>query len=73
MNLRQLVIGKVYSSSELAFYNKGYQFPNLFVANINSSIDSVLLPALAKEQNDVKRVKQITRLSIRISSYVISI
>lgn len=70
MNLRQLVIGKVYSSSELAFYNKGYQFPNLFVTNINSSIDSVLLPALSKEQDDVKRVKQITRLSIRISSYV---
>lgn len=70
MNLRQLIIGKVYSSSELAYYNKGYQFPNLFVTNINSSIDSVLLPAMSNEQDNVARVKQITRLSIRVSSYV---
>ncbi|MCB7540038.1 oligosaccharide flippase family protein, partial [Escherichia coli] len=43
-NLRNLIIGKVYSSSDLAFYNKGQQFPTLIVTNINTSIDSVLLP-----------------------------
>lgn len=64
-NLRQLIIGKMYSSVELAYYNKGRSFPSTIVTNINSSIDSVLLPAMSKEQSDVQRVKTMTRRSIR--------
>lgn len=69
-NLRQLIIGKMYSSVELAYYNKGRSFPSTIVTNINSSIDSVLLSAMSKEQSDVQRVKTMTRRSIRVSSYV---
>lgn len=71
-NFRQLIIGKFYTSSDLAFYNKGEQFPNLIVTNINSSIDSVLLPVLSSEQNDVGRVKDMTRRSIKTSVYVMA-
>lgn len=46
-NLRQLIIGKLYSSSDLAFYNRGKQFPNFVITNINTSIDSVLFPAMS--------------------------
>lgn len=42
-NLRSLIIGKVYSSKDLAFYNRGQSWPNLIIENVNSSIDSVLL------------------------------
>ncbi|MFQ9516389.1 MAG: lipopolysaccharide biosynthesis protein [Eubacterium sp.] len=69
-NIRQLVIGKIYSSADLAYYNKGKQFPNLVVTNINTSIDSVLLPALSEEQTNRQRVKQMTRRAIEISSYI---
>lgn len=69
-NLRQLIIGKMYSSSDLAFFNKGQQFPNMIVVNINSSIDSVLLPAMSTEQNNAENVKSMTRRAIRISSYI---
>ena len=55
-NLRSLLIGKVYSSADLAYYNEGKKFPNLIVTNINTSIDSVLLPAMSKEQDDKKKV-----------------
>ncbi|MCR4742713.1 MAG: lipopolysaccharide biosynthesis protein [Treponema sp.] len=68
--LRQLVIGKMYTSEDLAFYNKGEQFPDLIVRNIASSIDSVLLPAMSEEQDDVSRVKEMTRKSITVSTYV---
>lgn len=70
--LRQLVIGKKYSSSDLAFYNKGRQFPNLIVENINTSIDSVLFPTLSKEQDDYQRVSDMTRKSIRVSTYIMA-
>ena len=71
-NIRQLLIGKIYSSSDLAQYNRGRQFPNLIVTNINSSIDSVLLPAMSKEQDSILKIKIITRRAIKISTYVMA-
>ncbi len=68
--LRSLVIGKMYTSADLAFYTKGKSFPNLVVTNINSSIQSVLFPAMAQEQNEKEKMKNIVRRSIRISSYI---
>ncbi|MBQ2676803.1 MAG: lipopolysaccharide biosynthesis protein [Clostridia bacterium] len=69
-DLRQLIIGKKYTSDDLAFYNEGRKFPNFIVTNINTSIDSVLLPAMSSEQNDRERVKTMTRRSIKVSSYL---
>ena len=71
-NIRQLVIGKKYSSSDLAFYNKAKQFPNLIVMNVNSSIDSVLLPTMSKEQDDKEKVKNMTRRAIKTSVYIMA-
>ena len=71
-NLRQLIIGKMYSSQELAFYNKGKQFPDLLIKNVNTSIDSVLLPAMSSEQEHRDKVKTMTRRSIRTSSYIMA-
>ncbi|MBQ8817855.1 MAG: lipopolysaccharide biosynthesis protein [Clostridia bacterium] len=68
--LRALIIGKVYSSSDLAYYDKGRQFPNLIVTNINTSISSVLFPKMADEQDDITKLKETTRNSIRFSSYI---
>ncbi len=68
-NLWQLIIGKVYTESDLAFYNQGRQFPNLVVNNINTSIDSVLLPVMSQEQDDKNRVRVMTRKSITVSTY----
>lgn len=71
-NLRNLIIGKKYSSEDLAFYTKGNLFPNTIVGNINNAIDSVLLPAMAGEQDDRERVKQMTRRAIKTSTYCIA-
>ncbi len=70
IELRQLIIGKQYSSEALAFYNKGEQFPSLLVKNINSSINSVIFPTMSKVQDDIDRVKSITRRSIQISTFI---
>lgn len=71
-NIRQLLIGKIYSSSDLAQYNRGRQFPNLIVTNVNTSIDSVLLPAMSNEQESSERVKNMTRRAIKISTFVMA-
>ena len=71
-NATQLIIGKKYSSADLAYYNRGQQFPQLIVANINSSIDSVLFPAMASVQDNCQNVKQMTRKSIKVSIYIMA-
>ena len=54
--LRSLIIGKKYTSADLAYYNRGQQYPQLVVTNINTSISSVLFPAISKCQDDLSRV-----------------
>lgn len=70
-NVRQLIIGKLYSSSDLGYYNKGKQFPNLIITNVNTAIDSVIFPVISSKQNDISEVKRFTRQAIRVSSFVI--
>lgn len=71
-NIRSLIIGKMYSSADLAYYNQGKQFPHTIVNNINSSIDSVLLPSMSSAQDDRTRVKSMTRRSIKTSTYIMA-
>ena len=68
---QSLIIGKFYSSSDLAFYNRGHQLPQLIITNLNASIDSVLFPTMSMEQNNRGRVLAITRRAIKTSSYIV--
>ena len=70
--LSALIIGKVYSSADLAYFSKGKQFPHLIITNINTSISAVLFPKLANEQDNIEKVKQTMRKSIRFSSYLMT-
>lgn len=71
-NIRSLIIGKMYSSADLAYYDQGKKFPNVIVTNINTSIDSVLLPTMSNAQDDRVHVKAMTRRSIKISTYIMA-
>lgn len=71
-NLRNLIIGKVYSTADLAYYDQGDKFPKVIVTNINTSIDSVLLPSMSSEQDDRERVKNMTRRAIKTSTYIMA-
>ena len=69
--LRSLIIGAKYSKTDLAYYNKGEQFPNLISDNINSAIESVLFAALSKIQDDKEQIKNAVRRSIRLGCFII--
>lgn len=69
-DLRTLIIGKIYTSADLAYYNKGKQFPHLIVTNVNASIDSVLLPTMAAQQDNKSAVRSMTRRAVRTSTYI---
>lgn len=69
--LRSLIIGKKYSSADLAYYDKGRSFPLLIVNNLNSSIAAVLFPKMSEEQDDRQKIKATTRNSIRFSALIL--
>lgn len=71
-NLQSLVIGKRYSTSDLAYYTQGDKFPSVIITNINTSIDSVLLPTMSKVQDRADQVRTLTRKAIKISIYILA-
>ncbi len=71
-NLRSLIIGKVYTTNDLAYYTKGSYYPNLIIVNVDTAMSSALFPAMSKEQNNISGVKQMARRTTKLCSYVIS-
>lgn len=70
-NLRSLIIGKMYNPAVLGFFNRGQQFPSLIVSNIDGSIQSVMFPVLASQQDNRPRVKDMMRRGIVTSSFIV--
>ena len=69
---RSLIIGRKYTSEDLAFYNRGELFPQVIAANVNTSIDSVLLPTMSREQDERTKVRAMTRRAIMTSTYLMA-
>lgn len=69
--LRSLIIGKIYSPAQLAYYQKGNNFPSLIIVNINAAVSKVIFPSMAKLSHDREQLKQFTRKSLQLTSYVI--
>ena len=69
---RTFIIGTRYTEDDLAFYNRGEQFPQVIAANVNTSIDSVLLPTMSREQDERARVRAMTRRAIMTSTYIMA-
>lgn len=70
VNLQTLIIGKLESSSDLAYYNKGKQFPQTIISSISTAIEGVMFPAMANQQESREMVRETARYSITMSAYV---
>jgi len=70
-NLNSLIIGKLYPASMLGYYTKGNEFPNILVSNIDNSIQAVMFPAYAKNQDNRPMVKQIMRRALVTSAFLV--
>ena len=69
-SVRTFSIGKMYSSAQLAYYDRGQTYPNVMMNAINDTFFSILLPYFSKVQDDTYKLKEIylkyTRLLIFI-------
>lgn len=71
-SVRDLVIGKKYSVTSLSYSNKGNQIPSIIGVNISNALTKVLFPALSDIQDDLNKLKELTRSSIKYSMFVLS-
>ena len=70
-DLNNLVIGRFYSTAELAYYDKGRSLPYRLVEVFQYSAQSVLFPVLADVQDDRLRLRVILQRSVKTSAYCV--
>lgn len=69
-DIRTLLIGRKYSPSDLAYYDRGQVYPATLMRSIYDSISSVLLPVYAKEQENKKKLAKNVTLSIELAMFI---
>ena len=69
--LGDFVIGYKYSSADLAYYSKGRQLPAIFKTNLSTTLVSVLFPGMSNVNQDLAKVKNISRNSIKVLTFII--
>lgn len=66
-DIRTLIIGKKYSTSDLAYYDRGQVYPATAMRSIYDSIMSVMLPVFSRNQDDYEtlatQVERVSQLS----------
>lgn len=67
--LRNMFIGKKYSSDDLAYYDKGRLLPVNIITNIASSLSAVIFPVLSNSQDDKEKILLMCRRWTNIFSY----
>ncbi len=70
--IRGIIISARYSPRDLAIYDNGKKYPMLLVNNINSSIGSVVFPAMSQAQNDQSSIKQMMKKAIKMVTYTVA-
>lgn len=67
-NLTPLAIGKVYTSSDLGYYNRGAEFARLPNEVCLSVLEKVTFPIFSNLQKDIKQLVSVYRKYIKITS-----
>lgn len=70
-NLRNFVIGKVYTNTDLAFYTNSQRVPSLFIYNISVSLSSVMLPVFSNVNDNDEKIHDYLKKSSKLLAYII--
>lgn len=71
LDIRSLLIGQIYSSEALGFFNRGKQFPQAIMESINGTIQTVLLPVYSQKQDSVNSVTDMVSKTVRMTSLIL--
>ena len=68
--LNSLVIGKKYTSADLAFYTKGRVFPSYITTGLESALQSVSLSVFSKKQDDKSALHSLMTKLLQANTYL---
>lgn len=71
-NIQSLVIGKQFTSKELAFYNNGIKIPVAILSNVYDTMAKVFFPAFSREQSQKDNLKAMMRQAIKMASFLLA-
>ena len=69
---RSLIIGKRYSVDDLAYYNRGQQYPDVVSHTIETSIQSVMFPAMARSRSDKAQMRSMLKRTVSLGMFLIA-
>ena len=69
-NIYNLVIGKVYSATNLGYWTKSIQFADVPSNGITDVIQRVVYPVLCKIQGETERLQSVYRNFVKLSAFV---
>jgi len=71
-HIYSIVIGKFFNLNELSYYNRGQSIPNLGINIVNSTIVSVIFPALSQTQDDKSKAKLLVERGIKNVMFLVA-
>lgn len=69
--LNGLIIGRKYTSSDLAFYTKGSYFPKAISSGLDMSISTVMFSAFSRKQENRNELHILIKKTINVNSYLL--
>jgi len=70
-DLRSLIIGKKFSTEDLAYYNRGQQFPYIISNTLDEAVQSVMFPTLSGIQDDREKLQKVLSKSLTLGTFII--
>lgn len=70
-NIYLIVIGRVFSASDLGYYTRAQQFSDFPSSNLTGIMQRVTFPVLCSIQDDDKRLADVYRRFLRLSAFLI--
>lgn len=71
INITNLVIGKKYTSADLAFYNRGFTLSKFPSTNLSDVLNRVIFPVLTQLQDDLDTLRQEYLKYLHLTHYII--
>ena len=70
-NIYLIVIGRLFSASDLGYYTRAHQFTDFASSNISGIIQRVTYPILCSIQNEDERLSSVYRKFFRLSAFIV--
>lgn len=70
-NIYLILIGRVFSASDLGYYTRAHQFAQFPSSNLTGILQRVTYPVLCSIQNEDERLANVYRRFLRISAFII--